>query len=181
MRYLVGYAQLKYNEDKTICTLKFITKVNPILGVEGTDYQIKYNFGEIEQDNNSIEFNSREHSFPKGLSVSARIINKKTGDEMVKLELEKEYLIWDNPKIELPDEYENGQRGSIVELFGWPYPDIGEECEFIGNAGYLGVKIFSVTEQLLTDTMNEGGTLNPWWYGTQVVSYKYEARVGNQK
>ena len=78
-------------------------------------------------------------------------------------------------------EYENGQRGSIVELFGWPQEDVKAECEFLGIAGYLGVKIFSPYESLLSDTMTEGDTLNPWWYGTQVVSYKYDCRSGNQK
>ena len=149
MRYLVGYIQQKYNADKTICTLTFITKVNSILGEEGTDYIIKYIFGETEQDSNSIQFNSGQHSYPNGIGVSARIINLKTNNEIVKLELEDEYLIWDNIDINLPEEYENGQKGSIVELFGWPYEDITEECEFIGNAGYLGVKIFTPNEHLL--------------------------------
>ncbi len=33
-------------------------------------------------------------------------------------------------------------RGAIVELFGWPYDDIAKECEMLGKAGYMGVKIF---------------------------------------
>ena len=181
MRYLVGYVQQKYNSDKTICTFTFITKVNSILGVEGTDYKIKYTFGETEQDTNNIQFNSAEHSYPNGIEVSARIINLKTNNEIVKLELEDEYLIWDNIVINLPEEYENGQKGSIVELFGWPYEDIAEECEFIGKAGYLGVKIFSPNEQLLTDNLVEGVVLNPWWYGTQFVSFKLTSRYGNKK
>ena len=181
MRYLVGYVQQKYNSDKTICTLTFITKVNPILGVEGTDYKIKYIFGETEQDNNSIELNSAEYSYPNGMAVSAKIINLNTNNEIVKLELEDEYLIWDNIIINLPEEYENGQKGSIVELFGWPYEDIAEECEFLGKAGYLGVKIFTPNEQLLTDNLVEGIVLNPWWYGTQFVSFKLNSRFGNKK
>ena len=48
-------------------------------------------------------------------------------------------------------------------------------------AGYLGVKVFYVQEQILSETMTEGNTLNPWWYGTQIVSFKYESRFGNQK
>ena len=45
----------------------------------------------------------------------------------------------------------------------------------------MGVKVFSPNEHLLTDENVEGSTLNPWWYGTQIVSYKYTGRVGNQK
>jgi hypothetical protein len=38
--------------------------------------------------------------------------------------------------------FEGGQKGAIVELFGWPYRDIEQECAtFLGKAGYLGVKI----------------------------------------
>ena len=181
MRYLVGYAKQKYSADKKSCTVTFYTRINPILGVEGTDYLIKYYFGGNEQNESSKTFNSEEHSYPNGLTVLAIIFNVKTEEEMVRLELEDEYFLWDNPKIELPDEYENGQRGSIVELFGWPYEDINQECEFLGNAGYLGVKIFSPNEQILTDELKEGSSLNPWWYGTQVVSFKFNSRYGNKK
>ena len=181
MHYLVGYARQEYSQDKKSCTLTFITMVNPVLGEEGTDYKIKYIFGDIEQESNSIELNSEENSYPKGMPILARIINLKTNKEMVKLELEDEYFIWDNLEINLPDEYENGQKGSIVELFGWPYEDIAQECEFLGKAGYLGVKIFSPNEQLLTDQLSEGSNLNPWWYGTQSVSFKLNSRYGNKK
>ena len=181
MRYLVGYAQQKYSADKKTCTLSFYTRINPILGEEGIDYYIKYYFGEYEKDINFIELNSEEHSYPNGMTVLAKIFNKKSDEEIVKLELEDEYFLWDNLEITLPEEYENGQRGSIVELFGWPYEDISQECEFLGKAGYLGVKIYSPNEQLLTDQMNEGGTLNPWWYGTQVVSFKFNSRFGTKK
>ena len=164
MHYLVGYAQQKYSANKKNCTLTFITRVNPVLGEEGTDYKIKYTFGEIEQDSNNIQLNSEQNSYPEGMEISARIISLQTNKELAKLELEEEYFIWDNMEINLPDEYENGQRGSIVELFGWPYEDIAQECEFLGNAGYLGVKIYSPNEQLLTDELSEGSNLNPWWY-----------------
>ena len=115
------------------------------------------------------------------MSISCRIINIKTGNEIASLKLENIYFIWDNIEVNTPPEYENGQRGSIVELFGWPYEDVGLECEFLSIAGYLGVKIFYPYESLLSDTMTEGSTLNPWWYGTQVASYKYDSRYGNQK
>ena len=114
MRYLVGYAQQKYSEDKKACTLSFYTRINPILGEEGTDYYIKYYFGEYEKDINFIELNSEEHSYPNGMTVLTKIFNKKSDEEIVKLELEDEYFLWDNLEITLPEEYENGQRGSIV-------------------------------------------------------------------
>ena len=183
MRYLVGYAELQYNRKQNLCTITFNTRVNPDLGTEGIDYYILYTFGDAdEQEDNTYEVNSRDDSYPNGLSLSCRIINRKTSNEVVSLKLQDIYLLWDNVEIDLPDEYyKNGQKGSIVELFGWSLEDVGEECEFLGIAGYLGVKIFSPNEHLLNDANVEGGVLNPWWYGTQVVSYKYDARIGNQK
>lgn len=182
MRYLVGWIELKYNGQKNRCNIVFHTRVNPDLGVEGDDYSIYYTFGDFdEQESNELTVNSRDDSFPNGLTPSCRIINLRTGNEVVSLTLQDIYLIWDIPEVDTPQEYEDGQRGSIVELFGWSMEDIGEECEFLGVAGYLGVKIFSPYESLLSDTYVEGGTLNPWWYGTQVASFKYDCRSGNQK
>jgi alpha-amylase len=44
-----------------------------------------------------------------------------------------------------------GQKGAIVELFGWPYADIKEECEFLGKAGYMAVKVFPPQESVTSD------------------------------
>ena len=182
MRYLVGWAELKYNTEKTRCQVIFHTKVNPDLGTKDEDYNIYYTFGDfIEQESNEIILNSRDDSFPNGMSISCRIINIKTGNEVASLQIENIYFIWDNIEVNTPPEFENGQRGSIVELFGWPYEDVGLECEFLSIAGYLGSKIFAPFESLLSDSETEGATLNPWWYGTQVASYKYDSRYGNQK
>ena len=182
MRYLVGWIELEYNAAKTRCSVSFNTRVNPDLGEEGVDYTIYYTFGDFdEQESNDITVNSRDDSYPNGLSASCRIINMKTGNEVVSLKLQDIYFLWDVIEVNTPPEYEDGHRGSIVELFGWSMEDVGEECEFLGVAGYLGVKIFSPYESLLSDTMTEGATLNPWWYGTQVASFKYDCRSGNQK
>jgi len=164
MRYLVGWAEYNYNAAKTICLIKFNTIVNPDMGIEGRDYKINYTFGNYdEQESNEIVLNSFDDSYPNGLSLSCRIINLKTGNEAVSLQLQDIYLLWDNIEVNTPVEYEDGQRGSIVELFGWPMEDVAEECEFLGIAGYLGVKIFSPTESLLSEDLSEGNVLNPWW------------------
>ena len=182
MRYLVGWIELSYNAAKTRCIVKFNAIVNPDLGTEGTDYEILYTFGnKDEQDYFQITATAADDSYPSGMGVSCRIINKKTGTEAVSLTLQDVYFMWDNQEINTGPEYKDGQRGAIVELFGWGMEDIGEECGFLGIAGYLGVKIFSPYETLLSDTMTEGTNLNPWWYGTQFVSFKYECRSGNPK
>ena len=180
MHYLVGYAQLKYSEDKKTCIIKFITKVNPKLGIEGKDYYILYNFGDIEQDNNTIILNAEEDKYPEGMPILAKIIDIRTTIPIVKLELEKEYFLWDNPIINISSKYEDGQKGGIVEFFGWPYEDIILECEFLSHAGYMGLKVFTPNEHLLSYNFIEDGMLNPWWYMTQVVSYKFTSRFGDK-
>ena len=179
MNYLVGYTQLIYSKDRSSCTINFITKVNPILGNEGIDYKIKYKFGEIEQDNNNITINSKI-SYPNGFPISAKLLDINSENIIAKLELENEYFLWDNVKVNQNMKYENGQKGVIVELFGWPYDDIAEECEFLSVAGYMGVKIFPPNEAILTYDIVEDGELNPWWYFYQSVSYKLESRLGNK-
>ena len=180
MHYLVGYAQLKYSQDKKKCTINFITKVNPILGKENIDYKIFYTFGDIEQESNSITITS-ENSYPSGMPISARIIDKDGSYTIAKLDLEEEYFMWDNPTVNQGPQYENGQKGAIVELFGWPYEDIAEECEFLGNAGYMAVKIFPPSESILTFETVENGELNPWFFLYQPVSYRLKSRMGDKK
>ena len=158
MHYLVGYAQLIYSSDKKECTITFITRVNPELGEEGKDYKILYSFDEKEQESNKITITS-EKSYPDGMKISARVVDDDE-KELAKLELEDEYFMWDNPTVNQGDEYEKGQKGAIVELFGWPYDDIAEECEFIGNAGYMAVKVFPASEHILTFDTVEDGQLN---------------------
>ena len=181
MHYLVGYAQLKYSSDRTNCTINFITRVNPVLGIEGKDYYILYSFGEYEQVNSTIFLTKENGTYPNGMPISAKIMDMKRSIELVKLELEEEYFIWDNPIINISSKYENGQKGSIVEFFGWPYEDITLECEFLSNAGYMGLKVYSPNEHLFNYKDSEDNVLNPWWFINQPVSYKLNSRMGTRK
>ena len=174
MHYLVGYAQLKYSSDRKFCTINFITKVNPNIN----NYKIYYKFGDREQDSNSFTVTSSK-SYLNGFPISSRIqIN---GQDVAKLELEDEFFLWDNPPLNQGSQYENGQKGVIVELFGWPYNDIAEECDFLATAGYMGAKVFSVNEHILTYDTVEDGELNPWWFIYQPVSYRLTSRGGTKK
>ena len=74
MNLLVGYAQIKYTQDKNTCTINFITRVNPKLGTEGVDYKILYTFDKTEQESSSITLTS-ENKYPDGMAISARIID----------------------------------------------------------------------------------------------------------
>jgi alpha-amylase len=180
MHYLMGYAQLKYSQDKNTCTVTFITKVNPILGKENENYKIFYTFGDIEQESNTITL-TNENSFPNGMPISAKIIDRDGSYTIAKLELEDEYFMWDNPIVNQGPQYENGQKGAIVEFFGWPYDDIAEECEFLETAGYMAAKIFPPSESILTFDTVENGELNPWYFIYQPVSYRLKSRMGDKK
>ena len=179
MHYLVGYAQLLYSSDKRVCTINFITRVNPKLGTEGADYKILYTFDTTEQEDSSYTVTS-DKSYPNGMPISARVVDN-NGNQLAKLVLEDEYFMWDNPTVNQGPQYENGQKGAIVELFGWPFDDIAEECEFLGNAGYMAVKVFPASESILTFDTVENGELNPWWFLYQPVSYRLHSRMGDKK
>ena len=92
MHYLVGYAQLKYSSDRRICTIKFITRVNPTL----SNYKIIYKFGDREQESDTFTVTS-SRSYPDGFPISARL--QVNGQDFAKLELEDEYFLWDNPPM----------------------------------------------------------------------------------
>jgi len=36
------------------------------------------------------------------------------------INLEKTNFVWQAPEITQPENYKSGQKGAIVELFGWP-------------------------------------------------------------
>ena len=90
MSLLVGYAQLLYSSDKKVCTINFITKVNPKLGTKGTNYKILYTFDQTEQEDSSYTVTSA-NSYPNGMPISAKIVDME-GNQLAKLELEDEYF-----------------------------------------------------------------------------------------
>lgn len=73
-------------------------------------------------------------------------------------------FIWNvKPLPNRSGDYRNGQKGAVAEMFGWPHADIKDECEFLSKAGYLGVKIFPVHEQLMSTQPMENA-MNPWYF-----------------
>jgi hypothetical protein len=50
-------------------------------------------------------------------------------------------FFWNVPSVRSPYGFD-GTKGAIVELFGWSFDDIAEECAFLGQSGYLGVRIW---------------------------------------
>lgn len=68
-----------------------------------------------------------------------------------------------------------------MDLFGWPYAGIEAECEdFLGKAGYMGVKISPPQEAVLSDRWPLYGERSPWYLVYQPVSYRLHSRMGTR-
>ena len=163
MDVLVGYPQLKYNSDLNQCNVTVFTKTAIILN-------LTYIFDGVEQNTNSKVFDS---SFNKILKIK---VKAKSGEE---LELEDVDFIWNIEKLATPKYDTKGQKGAIVEMYGWSDQDIEKECEFIGKQGYMGVKVFPHHEQVMSDDPFTD-QLNPWYFMYQPVSYSLQGRLGTR-
>jgi alpha-amylase len=129
-RNLQGYAQVTYNSNRDEATVEVITftRVKPI-------GPILYQFGNAAwQESPKMTVNPTGNE--QGLSVKVWAPSLKNST----LNLDPLYFVWQNQAVEAPHT-QQGQKGAIVELFGWPYKDVAKECEtFLGKAGYMGVK-----------------------------------------
>ena len=164
MNVLVGYPQLRYNEQLTECEVTVFTKT-------AVNLDLTYYFDGQKETSNKKKFNT---DFKKILKIK---IEAKTGE---KLELEDVDFIWNVEKLaESGFDFENGQRGAIVEMYGWFDTDIEKECEFLGKNGYMGVKVFPHHEQVMSDDPFKEN-LNPWYFMYQPVSYSLNGRLGSR-
>ena len=163
MNVLVGYPQLKYNENQTECTVTVFTKT-------AIDLDLLYIFDGVVQEENSKVFNS---SYIGPLKI---MIKAKTGE---KLELEDVDFIWNTAPLKTPLYDTKGQKGAIVEMYGWKDTDIENECVFLGQKGYMGVKVFPHHEQVMSHTPFRD-QMNPWYFMYQPVSYSLNGRLGTR-
>ena len=87
-------------------------------------------------------------------------------------------LLWNAQALgSRPGDFRGGQKGGVAEMFGWPHKAVEKECELLSKAGYLGVKLFPVHEQLMS-TQPFNNVMNPWYFMYQPVSYKLDGRMG---
>ena len=103
------------------------------------------------------------------------------GGGAVVLAVDPVYLAWCVPPLapaQAGRDDRGGQKGGIVELFGWPAADVAEECADLGAAGWLGAKVWPVAESLASYEPFQGA-LNPWFFHYQPVSYRLEGRGGS--
>jgi len=83
------------------------------------------------------------------------------------------------PIKERAGDYRGGQKGAVVELFGWPHADVEAECADLASMGYLGVKVFPVQEQVMSSEPFNN-VLNPWYFMYQPVSLRLQGRMGTR-
>lgn len=104
-----------------------------------------------------------------------------TSSDGTALAMDPLWLFWGQPILgptPAGRDDRGGQKGAIIELFGWPHKDIAAECPDIASWGYLGIKIWNPAETVLSwEPFN--GALNPWYFEYQPVSYRLESRLGS--
>lgn len=118
--HLVGYADIKYNagRNSAVVTVNAASKTNAVLS---------YNFGGTTQSSPTFQVSS---SLTKTLPITV------TSSDGKKLVLEPLNFFWQHQSLSAAQaSFNGGQKGGIVELFGWPYDDVAKECAFLGKAG----------------------------------------------
>jgi alpha-amylase len=137
---------VEYNAARTSATVEI-----RVLHKDGLN-SFTYYFDGVAQSSPSKTFGT---SFTKTLTLSA------VGSDGSKVTVGPIDFVWNAPTVSQAAQFNNGQKGAIVELFGWPHNDVAQECAAIGKMGYLGVKVFPVMEQVMSD-QPFNNILNPW-------------------
>jgi alpha-amylase len=168
-RSLTGYAHVVYGSDRKSATVT----VRTYLRVASAT--CSYTF-------NGAKSTSPTYQATSSLKDDLRIVASCTdGKDTWTLELDPVNFVWQNNVVTQPSGMKGGQKGAIVDLFGWPYDDIAQECsDFLGKAGYMGVKINPPQESVLTDAWPQSGQRNPWYFVYQPVSYRLYSRLGSR-
>ncbi|KAH7109641.1 glycoside hydrolase superfamily [Dendryphion nanum] len=164
-RSLTGYADIQYNSARNAA----VVVVNCLSRTQAT---LTYSFNGASQSGNTFQANTNTRG---GLNIVV------TGSDGSKLTLDTLYFLWENAAINAQSSFSNGQKGAIVELFGWPYAAVAKECTFVGKAGYMGVKIWPPTEHVWGSHYYEpDNQFRPWYFVYQPVSYKLTSRMGTR-
>ena len=172
--HVMGYAQIQYHDTtRKAATVTVIYRTNPTKDI--TEVKFKYNGGDLTSNN---VFEANESNMSDDLVITIVAI---MGDGTTEyIDLEPIDFVWTAPVVNTPPNYENGQKGAIVEMFGWPHAEIEKECEMLGKAGYLAVKVFPPMDHVMAFDQPQSGYLNPWYWMYQPVSYRLSSRAGSR-
>ncbi|BFU21197.1 alpha-amylase family protein [Entamoeba histolytica] len=173
--HVVAYARIQYkNTSRIAATVTVVPTVNP-----------KYNIKKITYEYNGVPSESEVYEVSKETlpeeDLKIRVIVHMDGDATEYIDLEPLDFVWSIPAANLAPNYNKGQKGGIVEMFGWPFEDIGKECEFMGKAGWLAVKVYPPQDAVLSFDQPQDNLLNPWYWIYQPVAYKLNSRMGTRQ
>eukprot|EP00002_Diphylleia_rotans_P004355 TRINITY_DN13185_c0_g1_i1.p1 TRINITY_DN13185_c0_g1~~TRINITY_DN13185_c0_g1_i1.p1 ORF type:complete len:639 (-),score=113.59 TRINITY_DN13185_c0_g1_i1:113-2029(-) len=165
MHQLVGHVKRVYSNDHKSCTVTIVTQQRD------SRETLTFYFDHVAQSSPSKTYMSSQMT-PVQVSVSGSLGSK--------LALDDVEFIWMHSTINhSAGDYRKGQKGAIVEFFGWPHKDVEAECEFLSKAGYMGAKLFPSHEQLMSWEPYDN-ELNPWYFMYQPVSYRQHGRMGTR-
>lgn len=71
-----------------------------------------------------------DSSFADALTLE---VSAHDGQTNYTIDLEAVNFVWQGAKINQSSVYKNGQKGAIVEMFGWPHNDVKEECQYLAQ------------------------------------------------
>lgn len=163
---LVAHAHVVYSDPSmTSATLEVIAKH------KDPSVALTYILGGQEQSSATATFST---ALTTPLSISVK------GADGSQITLDPVDFRWNAPDVaDRPGDYRGGQKGAVVEFFGWPHEDVERECQDVAAMGYMGVKVFPVMEQVMSSQpMNN--FMNPWFFMYQPVSYRLQGRMGSR-
>ena len=172
--HVVAYARIQYKDtNREAATVTVVPTVNPRYNIK----KVSYEYNGVASDSEVYEVS--KSSLPTE-DLKIKVIVHMDGGATEYINLEPLDFVWSVPKANLPSNYENGQKGGIIEMFGWPFEDIAKECEFIGKAGWLAVKVYPPQDGVLSFDQPQDNILNPWYWLYQPVAYSLNGRMGTR-
>eukprot|EP00727_Mastigamoeba_balamuthi_P001792 m51a1_g1161 hypothetical protein (861) ;mRNA; r:330037-333715 len=160
---LVGHAHLVYDASRTSVQVTIVAQHRD------SGVTLTYEFDGAAQSSNTKTYTA---------AAAGPAIVRVLGSDGAVLRLADIDFQWSAPKVDRTDgDFRGGQKGAIVELFGWPHKEIEAECQSLAAMGWAGVKVFPMQEQVMS-LQPFNGIMNPWYFMYQPVSYRFEGRMG---
>ena len=148
------YNNIIYSADR------LSAEVEAVCRKQASVAKIEYNWA--GQGFTSESKHSVDSSFADALSLEVKATDS-TGTEFT-ITLEALNFLWQGAAINQEGAYMKGQKGAVVEMFGWPHEDVKQECESLAKQGWMGVKVYPVSESVFSYEWPQNGELNPWWF-----------------
>jgi hypothetical protein len=141
---LVGYARLTYDPTHTVVNITVVVQ-------QKTPAALTFSFNNVTQTSATATFCATAGAAPGCTVSNGPVWVVVTGSDGSRLQLDEVYLLWGAaPLAPRQGDYRNGQKGALVELFGWPFADVAAECADLAAFGYMGARLYPVTEHIFS-------------------------------